>query len=98
MASNIRMTMDDGRAEACDFALADDLYLFFKFRSPNSECEIGIAYDVFIDSGDWYVSEGHLDECDFRLIDYIIDKLHEEPEWFDFTTSVEDEVRRFNRC
>ena len=98
MASNIRITMDDRCAEAYDFALADDLYLFFKFGSPNSRCEIGIAYDVFVDSGDWYVSEGHLDERDFRLIDYIIDKLHEEEEWFDFLAAVDAAVRRFNRC
>ena len=101
MASGIEIKSNEGGYETrvYDFALADDLYLFFRFESPKSKCEIGIAYDQYEDAGDWYVNDGHLGGQDYQIIDDIIfDKLPEQPEWFDFRVAVDKAVRRFNRC
>ena len=97
MASNIRITLDDRCADAYDFVLADDLYLFFKFGSPNSRCEIGIAYDQFVSGGDWYVNDGHLSGYDHKLIDEIVfEKLPLVPELHDFNVAVDAAMRKFN--
>jgi hypothetical protein len=97
MANDVRITLDDRCAEAHDFVLADDLYLFFKFGSPNSRCEIGIAYDQFVGGGDWYVNDGHLGGCDRKLIDEIVfEKLPVVPEFARFNVAVDTAIRKFN--
>lgn len=96
MASNIRITLEDKCAEAYDFELAGDLYLFFKFGSPNSRCEIGIAYDEFVDGGDWYVNDGHLGDSSDVIDDIIFDKLPMTPEFSAFNVAVDAAMRKFN--
>lgn len=51
----------DYKVRAYDFVLAEDMYMFFRYKSPESDCEIGIAYDEFVNGGDWYVNDGMLD-------------------------------------
>ena len=97
MSLVIRYDEGNYKSEAYDFRIADDLYLFFKFRSPKSQCEIAIAYDVYVDSGDWYVNDGNLDECDFVFVDDVIsNKLPRTPEFTDFDIAVYVAVRNFN--
>jgi len=97
--STIEFRTDEGNYEtrAHGFVLANDLYLFFKFESPKSDCEIGIAYDEYVDGGDWYVNDGELGRSDREIInDIIYDKLPMEKEWMDFCVAVDAAARRFN--
>lgn len=99
MASSIEFKSNEGNYEtrAHGFAMADDLYLFFRFESPKSDCEIGIAYDQFVDCGDWYVSDGELGGNDYEIVnDIVFGKLPMTPEFTDFETAVNAAVRRFN--
>ena len=82
---------------AHNFTLADDLYLFFKFESPESDCEIGIAFDQYEDAGDWYVSDGHLGGSDYKFINKIVwTELCKSEEWRRFRAAVDAAVRQFN--
>ena len=99
MANDIKFESDEGGyiTRAYDFTLADDLYLFFRFQSPKSDCEIGIAYDEFVDGGDWYVADGDLDGNDEKIVsDVIWDKLPETSEFFKFNAAVDAAMREFN--
>ena len=82
---------------AHDFYMADDLYLFFKFESPKSDCEIGIAYDQYKDAGDWYVNNGRFDYRDQEIVDDVIwTRLCESAEWRRFRVAVDAAVRQLN--
>lgn len=99
MSNGIEFTIDMGTytARAHSFALADDLYLFFRFESPESDAEIGIAYDEYVDGGDWYVNEGKVGGQDYECIDEIVfDRLPSTPEFTDFDIAVDRARRRFN--
>lgn len=101
MASNIVFKTDEGGYEtrAYDFALADDLYLFFKFESPKSDCEIGIAYDAIVDGGEWYVNDGMLDGADYEIVyDIVWNRLPAAPEFDTFAFQIDLAIRRFNGC
>jgi len=101
MANSIEIrTNEDGyRTRAYGFGLCDDLYLRFKFESPESDCEVAIAYDVYVD-GDypsWFVSDGELSDRDDDVIDAIFDeKLPVVPEWRAFRSAVDAAVSKFN--
>ena len=94
--NNIRITFEDKAAEAFDFTIADDLYIFFRFRSPNSDCEIGIAFDQLIDGGDWYENDGHLGGYDHKLVDEVLNRLWDTPEFDRFHSAVNAAARMFN--
>ena len=99
MSSGIEFTINMGTytARAHSFALADDLYLFFKFVSPESDAEIGVAYDILVDGGEWYINEGTLGGQDYECIDEIVfDKLPSTPEFTDFDIAVDRARRKFN--
>lgn len=101
MASSIEIKSNEGDYEtrAYDFALADDLYLFFRFESPKSRCEIGIAYDQYADGGDWYVNDGVLGGQDHQIVsDVVFNRLPATPEFTDFEIAVDAAKRKFNRC
>lgn len=98
--NNIEFKTDEGNypTRAHSFTLADDLYLFFRFESPKSDCEIGIAYDVYVDGGyDWYVNDGTLGGQDHEIVnDLIWNRLAENDEWRRFRVAVDAAVREFN--
>ena len=97
--NSIEFRTDEGNYEtrAYDFVLDDDLYLFFKFESPKSSCEIGIAYDEYEDCGDWYVNDGTLGGQDYEIVtDIIWNRLPDSSEWNGFRVAVDAAVRRFN--
>ena len=99
MANGIEIRSNEGgyATRAYDFVLADDLYLFFKFESPKSRCEIAIAYDLFVSGGDWYVNRGDLDAQDDGIIDDVIfTRLPMTPEFTDFEMAVDAAMRKFN--
>ena len=96
MASNIRITLDDRIAMAYDFIIADDRYIFIRFGSPNSDCEIGIAFDQFVNGGSWYENDGHLGEYDHKLVDEVLDKLWDTPEFDEFHRAVNAAASKFN--
>lgn len=99
MANSIRFESDEGdyKTTAYDFTLADDLYLFFKFESPKSNCEIGIAYDEYVDGGDWYVQDGTLGGCDHEIVNDIIWSRLPRTEEFDrVDAAVQRAIRAFN--
>ena len=99
MANGIVIKSNEGGYEtkAYRFVIADDLYLFFRFESPKSNCEIAIAYDVFVDSRDWYVNDGLFDYDECKIIDDVIfDKLPMTTEWLDFRAAIDAAVRKFN--
>lgn len=101
MANKLELRTDEGnyKTRAYDFVLAEDLYLFFRFKSPKSDCEIGIAYDMFVDGGDWYVNEGELGWQDYQIVDDIIwNRLMRTPEFEAFAFQVDIAIRRFNGC
>lgn len=63
----------DYEVRAYNFVLAQDMYMFFRFKSPKSDCEIAIAYDEFVNGGDWYVNDGEFDyDADQEIVDDII--------------------------
>lgn len=95
--NSIRFVFEDRLAEAYDFVLADDLYLFFKFGSPNSRCEIAIAYDEYMDGGDWYVNEGHLDRNDLKLVNDIVwEYLYTDETWQRLCCGIDKLIAEFN--
>lgn len=97
--NNIEFKTDEGNypTRAHSFVLADDLYLFFRFESPKSDAEIGIAYDEYEDAGDWYVNDGHFDYQDQEIVnDVIWGRLAESDEWRKFKVAVDAAVREFN--
>ena len=97
--NGIKFEFDDGDyvSVAHSFELASDLYLFFRFESPKSDCEIGIAYDQFEDGGEWYVNNGHLDWGDHELVDDVIwDKLPNTSEFMGVCAAIAEAVREFN--
>lgn len=97
--NNIEFTTNEGnyRTRAHSFVLADDLYLFFKFESPKSDCEIGIAYDEYVDSADWYVHDGELCGQDYEIInDILFSKLPMTPEFTDLEIAIDAAIRKFN--
>lgn len=99
MANNIEFRTNEGNYEtrAYDFVMADDLYIFFKFESPKSRCEIGIAYDQLVDGGNWYVNEGELVGNDHAIVsDVVFDKLWNSPEFDGFYIAVDLAMRKFN--
>lgn len=99
MANNIEFKTNEGNYEtrAYDFVMTDDLYIFFKFESPKSSCEIGIAYDELIDGGDWYVNEGELGGEDYQIVsDIIWNRLWRRHEFDKFCNAVERAMRKFN--
>lgn len=99
MASNIRIESNEGnyRTVAFRFVIEDDLYLFFKFVSPKSNCEIAIAYDVYMDSGEWYVNDGELDDCDWEIVnDILFTRLPMNQKFSQFMSIVDAAVREFN--
>ena len=101
MASNIVFKTDEGDYEtrAYEFALADDLYMFFKFESPKSDCKIGLAYDVLVDGGDWYVNDGVLAGADYEIVDDIVwNRIMRTPEFDTFAFQIDLAIRRFNGC
>lgn len=90
---------DEGNypTRAYGFSLAEDLYLFFRFESPKSDCEIGIGFDQYIDAGDWYVSDGHLDGNDDGIVeDVVFNRLAETGEWQSFAGAVLAAAKVFN--
>ena len=99
MASKLELKFDDGdyKSRAYDFVVADDLYIFFKFESPKSDCEIGIGYDVYRCGGDWYVNDGTLDGCDYEIVNDIVwNAMPASPEFRVLDDTIEAAVRRFN--
>lgn len=99
MANSIEIRSDEGGyvTKAHGFTIADDMYLFFRFESPKSDCKIGIAYDQYEDAGDWYVAEGHLGGQDYQIVtDVIFDKLPETSEWQELRVAVDAAIRKFN--
>ena len=91
------MIIESNETKAYDFKFADDLYLFFKFESPKSRCEIGIAYDQYVDGGDWYVNDGNLDKNDYEIVTNVVfDRLPSTPEFTKFDIAVYSAVRNFN--
>lgn len=98
MAIEIRSNDGNYKTRAYDFKLASDLYLLFKFESPNSDCEIAIAYDEYVDGGDWYVNDGELDEDDDEIVnDVVFSKLPMTLEFTEFETAVNAAVSKFNK-
>ena len=99
MSNGIKFTIDMGTytARAHSFALADDLYLFFRFESPESDAEIGVAYDILVDGGEWYVSEGNVGGQDGECIDEIVfNLLPSTTEFTHFDIAVDRARRMFN--
>ena len=97
MSLVIRSDKGDYKTKAYDFMIADDLYLFFKFRSPKSYCEIGVAYDQFVDGGEWYVNDGNLRGQDHEIVDDIVwNRLMGVPEFVEFDMAVSAAARKFN--
>ena len=99
MASAIEFRTDEGNYEtrAYGFTLADDLYLFFRFESPKSDCEIAIAYDEYVDCGDWYVNDGELGGQDYEIVtDLVFNRLPTADEFKRFEDTVYAAVREFN--
>lgn len=97
----MRILSDEGdyKTKAYDFTIADDLYMFFKFKSPKSRCEIGIAYDQIATGGDWYVHDGNLGGCDYEIVtDIVFDRLWGEPEFVEFYETVQAAASKFNRA
>ena len=97
--NSIEIISDEGNyvTRAHSFRLADDMYLFFKFVSPKSDCEIGIAYDEYVDAGDWYVSSGTLGGCDYEIVnDVLFNGLPMTPEFTDLEIAVDAAIRKFN--
>lgn len=95
----IRIEYDCGNytAYATEFTLADDMYLFFEFKSPKSGCEIGIAYDEFVNDGDWFISNGTLDVQDREIVnDVVFDLLPEQNEFHLVTFVIDSAIRKFN--
>lgn len=93
--NNMKIRTDGGYAEG--FELADDLYLFFQFKSEKSACEIGIAFDQFIDGGDWYVNNGHFDNGDYCVVDEIVYiKMPKAYEWKRFEDAITRATMEFN--
>ena len=94
----IRSDEGDYKTMAFDFVIADDLYLFFKFRSPKSRCEIGIAYDQIASGGDWYVHDGDLDGNDYDIVtDVVFSGLFGKPEFVEFYETVQAAASKFNK-
>ena len=99
--SGIEFTTNEGgyRTRAHRFVMADDLYTFFKFESPKSDCEIAIAYDLLVSGGDWYVNDGTLDGQDDAIVDDVVfTRLPESPEFKEFEEAVNAARRKFNGC
>lgn len=99
MANGIVIKSNEGGYEtkAYRFVMANDMYLFFRFESPKSKCEVGIAYDEFVDGGDWFVNDGLLGGLDNQIIDDVIfDKLPNTPEYLEFNAAVDAAMRKFN--
>lgn len=99
MSNNIEFVTDEGNypTRAYNFTLASDLYLFFKFESPESDCEIGVAFDTIEDGGDWYVNDGILGGQDYEIVDDLIwTQLPRSDEWRVFVATVFDAVSAFN--
>jgi len=97
MSLVIRSDEGNYKTKAYDFVIADDLYIFFKFRSPKSMCEIGIAYDQFVDGGDWYLHNGDLRGQDHKIVDDIVwNRLMRTPEFAEFDMAVSKAARKFN--
>lgn len=95
----IRIEIENGNytSYATNFYMADDAYLFFKFKSPKSDCEIGIAYDEFVNGGDCFVNDGELNSQDYQIIDEIIfDRLPRENEFKLVTLALDKAIRKFN--
>jgi len=98
MAIEIRSNEGNYKTRAYDFKLAGDLYLLFKFESPKSDCEIAIAYDEYVDGGEWYVNDGDLGGQDDEIVnDVVFNGLPMTPEFTEFETAVNAAVRKFNK-
>ena len=92
----IRYENDGYEARAFDFKVAEDMYLFFEFESPKNRCTISIAYDVFVDGGEWYVADGDFDYDDQEAVDYIIDNLEGNEKARRFLNAIDRAIKEFN--
>ena len=100
MSNGIEIRSNEGGYEtrAYDFELMCDLYLFFKFESPKSNCEIGIAYDCLVSEDEWFVNDGEFAWSDSKIVDDVIfTKLYENEKFALLRSVIHKAIEEFNR-